>query len=585
MTNSIFKFFLLLAPVLLLSACQTRKTAVTADFSDLQSAPVFAAKLSTNWIATARSVLPAKVLAAKELNFSGLTNALCQEGLHGNNAAKGMWGYTVLLLSKSEVTTASGLRLMREAAGAGDVPTMTRLGFIYEDGIYVRKNFNPAFHWFSRAADAGNPGAQLQLGGCYQYGLGTTPNPTLAAQYYRLSADQGNYIAMRSLGYLLLNGLGVNKDLAAAKYWFTRAVEEGGNRRAMFHLGTLALMNFPDTNATAQAFQWYKKSAELGDDLACLQLANFYYRGWGGVETNLTSYRYWRLKAATLGATAAQYNMGAAYRTGDGVPVDIETALVWYRKAAAKNDPRAFYDLALYYQSAQTNHESAVLANKYLQLAAQGGHRAAQFQYALSFFSGGTAPVDFEKGKQWLAASAEAGWADAEFYLFQLYYNGVAPSLQCPAYAHDKVGAIEWLRRAAAHGNLPAQSILANMLLHGQDVAVDKVAAEPLLRAAAEHGDTAAQADLGLAIANGDTPARDPEESAMWLQLGCVGSTDAESLNRAKAVLANLTAAQQSQVDQRVKKFQALPVPPQDPMAAGWEANTAYQPEDSKFSR
>jgi TPR repeat protein len=166
-----------------------------------------------------------------------------------------------------------------------------------------------------------------------------------------------------------------------------------------------------------------KQSADLGDALGAYELSNFYFRGWGATETNRSNYRFWRAKAASLGATDAQYFMGQAYRTGDRVPENADKSLLWYRKAAAKNHPEALYDLALHYLDDKADPTSLKMANDLMIRAANLGHREAQFQCAMSCFRG-DAGLAFEKGREWLARAAENGWPKAEFCLFQLYYRG-----------------------------------------------------------------------------------------------------------------------------------------------------------------
>lgn len=543
--------------------------------------------LSTNWMAAANAALQVAYVTNTNLDFQTVTNLLRQQSGRGNYAAQGLWGFVLVVQSRSPEQTKTGLELLRKSADNGYVPAILNLGLLLESGKFVGTNYTEAFHWFNLAADKGNSDGQLQLGGCYHYGLGTTQNLAIAAQCYRRSAEQTNYVAMKSLGYLLMNGLGVEKDLEAAKFWLTRAAREGGNRRAMYNLGVLCSLKLPDTNSLAQAFQWYQQSADLGDAVACFELSNFYYRGGGVVETNLASYRAWRLKAAHLGATEAQYMMGVAYRTGEGVPKDVGNSVAWLRKAAAKNNPKALYDLAVHYLESRTNPAAMKSAYDYMLLAAQGGHREAQFQCAMSCFRGDVLPRDFESGKRWLAKAADNGWARAEFLLFQLYFNGIAASPEFPAYPKDTARAIKWLRRAAEHDNLQAQSILAVMLIQGMNVKQDKGEAEKLLRSGAGHGYDQAQNDLGFAILNGDTGTKDFVEAATWCRLAVSQSTDTNLLQRAKVNLSNalsrLTADQRVEVERRVKNFQALPVAEIDPMLKGWEKNGTYQPEDGQF--
>jgi TPR repeat protein len=383
-----------------------------------------------------------------------------------------------------------------------------------------------------------------------------------------------------------MNGYGVGKNEDEAQYWLMRAAKEGGNRRAMYNLGVLYSLKYPDTNATLEAFNWMKQSANLGDALGANELSNFYLRGWGATDTNLASYRYWRFKAAFLGATDAQFFMGQSYRTGDGVPKDAENSFLWYRKAAAKNHPEALYDLALHFLDDKTNRASLLLANELMLRAAQMGHREAQFQCAMCYFRGDVS-LDFEAGKEWLSKAAENGWPRAEFFLFQLYDNGLPPGKDCPAYPEDKIEAIKWLRRAAEHGHLQAQSTLAVMLIRGLDVEQNKTEAGKLLRSAAEHGFAPAQNDLGFAILNGDIASMDPIEAATWCKLAVSHSTDPNVLRRASGNLSNalarLTPDQLEEVDNRVKGFRPHPIPEIDPKIKDWWKNPDYQQEDGQF--
>ncbi len=418
-----------------LAACWLTHAASIPSEDELPTHP-FDGRFSTNWYASVRSALPAGYLTNVNFNFHDATNYLCQESRQGNIAAQALWGFALIVQGSSPESTNAGLQLLRGSAEKGYVPAMLNLGYLLEGDKYVRRNYDEAFHWFSRAADAGDAEAQLQSGGCYQYGLGTTPNLAMAAKYYRLSAGQTNFVAMKSLGYLLMNGYGVETNETEAQYWLMRAAKEGGNRRAMYNLGVIYSLKYPDTNAMVEGFKWMKQGAELGDALAAQELANFYYRGWGGTETNLASYRYWRIKAAMLGATDSQFFMGQACRLGDGVPKDPETSLVWYDKAAAKNHPEALYDLALHYLEDRTNRASLQLAREFMTRAAQMGHREAQYQCALSCYRGDFG-LNCESGNEWLTKAAENGWSKAEFILFQLYYNGVAPGKECPAYLQE----------------------------------------------------------------------------------------------------------------------------------------------------
>jgi TPR repeat protein len=541
--------------------------------------------VSTNWLNAVKVALPAQYWTNADLTLEQLTNLLCQQSQKHNVAAEDLWALVLLSRGGSTEESQAAVRLLQDSANQGFAPAMANLGICYENGKCIPVNYDQAFHWFSLAAAAGNAEGELQLGACYHYGLGTVPDLKKMVKYYRLAAMQTNYTAMKSLGYVMMNGIGTARDPEMAKYWFTRAAKEGGNRRAMYDLGVYYQTKSPDTNAMNEAFYWYRRSAELGDPLACYALAECYLVGWG-TEMNADSYRLWTFRAATLGATQAQDVMGRAYQYGNGVPTNMDTALIWYRKAAAKEHPDALYQLAIYYFR-NIEHGSFNLAKEYMVRAARAGNLDAQYQCALIDFHGDVGPLDFEEGKQWLADSASHGWAPAEFLLFQLYYNGYPPAPGCPNYPLDKIEGIKWLRRAADHGFLQAQSVLAVMLVRGTDMEPNTVEAAKLLRNAAQRGYVQAQNDLGFAIMHGDLGITDMVQAAMWLELAKARWPDPKTERRVDVNLSNalaqLTPDQQQEVAQQVKGFQPLPLPNLDPLLKDWDKNPDYQQEDGQF--
>jgi TPR repeat protein len=205
----------------------------------------FDAKFSPNWYAMVRATVPERYLKKRDFDFQMATNVLCKESKRRNLMAEALWGFTLIVLSDSPKSSQDGLKLMQTAATNGCVAAMMNLGYLFENGKYIKRDYDQAFQWFGRATALNDANGELQLGGCYHYGLGTTPDFAMAVKYYRLSAEQTNYVAMKSLGYVLMNGYGVEKNEAEAKYWLLRGAKEGGSRRAMYNLGVLYCEAFP----------------------------------------------------------------------------------------------------------------------------------------------------------------------------------------------------------------------------------------------------------------------------------------------------------------------------------------------------
>ena len=61
-----------------------------------------------------------------------------------------------------------------------------------------------------------------------------------------------------------------------------------------------------------EAFKWFMKSAEQGNDSAQFELAESYYNGWG-VEQDYSEAAKWYRKAAEQGLDFAQTKLGICY--------------------------------------------------------------------------------------------------------------------------------------------------------------------------------------------------------------------------------------------------------------------------------
>ncbi|MBV8474062.1 MAG: sel1 repeat family protein [Hyphomicrobiales bacterium] len=86
-------------------------------------------------------------------------------------------------------------QLLLPEALAGRATAQAYLGFMYEYGLGVPRDFAAAAKWLTLAADQGVPTAQFLLGGLYDRGLGVSHDPVRAEIWYNLAAahaDPGN---------------------------------------------------------------------------------------------------------------------------------------------------------------------------------------------------------------------------------------------------------------------------------------------------------------------------------------------------------------------------------------------------------
>ncbi len=153
----------------------------------------------------------------------------------------------------------------------------------------------------------GNPDAQLYVGWAYEKGKGVERNYTKAIRWYERAALQGCSGALHSLAFMYAQGDGVKIDnIKAIELWKKSANQ--GNTEAQTKLGYLYEKGECELPKNyLEAVKWYRKAAGRGNVLAQKILARMYEEGQG-VNIDNAKALEWFQKAATSGDSDAQKN-------------------------------------------------------------------------------------------------------------------------------------------------------------------------------------------------------------------------------------------------------------------------------------
>ena len=114
-----------------------------------------------------------------------------------------------------------------EAAKDGDADSQHSLGWLYENGSGVARNYIAASYWYKLSAAQGLGGAQLNLGNLYDNGLGVEKNYEEAARLYLAAAEKGFAEAQNNIGVMYFEGHGVEQSYGEAAKWLDKAAERG----------------------------------------------------------------------------------------------------------------------------------------------------------------------------------------------------------------------------------------------------------------------------------------------------------------------------------------------------------------------
>lgn len=112
---------------------------------------------------------------------------------------------------------------------------------------------------------------------------------------------------------------------------------------------------FEEKREFSKAFRCLSKAAALGHSSSQLNLGNYYASGTG-VRKDLTKAAYWYKAAYRLGNVTAARNL-AIDRVSEG---NIRSAITWFNKGVEKNDGGSFVALAKIYADQRGGRGKAI---------------------------------------------------------------------------------------------------------------------------------------------------------------------------------------------------------------------------------
>lgn len=447
---------------------------------------------------------------------------------------------------------AMGVSWYEKAAAQGHVEAQAALGDHFHSLKATEADKALAFSWYIKAANAGHSKAQEKVGDAYRTGLGTARDYREAAKWYSLAANQNSYESKIWLGVAFEKGDGVTADLVESHKWYALAkaqrdketaaeteaakqfrvlkkiyitqrwdclglegiesrltrdeLQESARRQRLFlssapqitKVDTLWRLSSADGKATLDSLKKdvpISKSESIED---LVDKGDAYYFGRDVTPNQQEAFRWW-LKAAELGDSGAQYNVGRCYATGEGVPKNLDDAIHWYALAAAQGHSDAQYNLASCYATGNGLAKDLVKAAQLCLSSAEQGNVRAQFNLGNCYNDGIGVERDEREAAKWYLLAAEQGHPDAQFYLGLAYGGGVGV-------AEDDVEAYKWYLLAAEQNQKSAKKLLSEyQTLPEQESAARQRVAEHKQKMASKGGKPKAMG--GIALQKKETPA------------------------------------------------------------------------------
>jgi TPR repeat protein len=122
---------------------------------------------------------------------------------------------------------AAAYRSFKPLADEGIAEAQNNLGFLFQNGLGVRRNYNTAIKWYQSAADQGLAEAEHNLGILNYRGHGLAQSYQIARRWFKKSADKGLRDSHYMLGLMFYKGEGVKNSMKRASQHFTVAASQG----------------------------------------------------------------------------------------------------------------------------------------------------------------------------------------------------------------------------------------------------------------------------------------------------------------------------------------------------------------------
>jgi TPR repeat protein len=203
---------------------------------------------------------------------------------------------------------ATAIPIYRTLAEKGNVSAQKRLGFFYENGVGVKRDWVESAKWFGKASDEGDESAVFVL--------------SFLGRHWR---DRGSASATPTI------------------YELVEKVAKSGFAVAQFALGVMYYpIGDPSFDATkgdiAKALVWYRRAAEQGNVDAVIALGMAYAEGIGVVQDNIEADKWYNIAASQaksadeLADIATRHNKIAHTMTSSQIAEAQKLAREWRAK-------------------------------------------------------------------------------------------------------------------------------------------------------------------------------------------------------------------------------------------------------------
>lgn len=400
--------------------------------------------------------------------------------------------------------------------------------------FYDNRDYEKALNLFLKCAEDGNPIALEKLGLMYSKGIGVDINVKLSNTYYEKAFNLYNnlletandkltsYINYR-LGKMYENGLGTAIDYEQSISCYNYAIENSGNKYAMYSLGKMYLDGKgadegADLDAyKSQSFDYIKKSADLDFAYAAYQTGTFYKQGlYAPQDLEKASYYYgnaylgFKEMLKSYEDDNVLYRLGQMNYEGLGVNKNIEESLNYLEKAFELKNENAALLLARIYIEIGDEEKTEKAISMLTELSNAGNNRA-NYSLGRIYATKESSRFDLEKAIHYYELADREDNEHAQYGLGKIYVDKNSKYF-------DEEKAVKYFKMSADHNNSYAQYALGKLYANTESKYYDMKTAFKFLDQSAENGNEHAAYFLGRIHADKNSNYFDIEKAIKYLE-------------------------------------------------------------------
>lgn len=194
------------------------------------------------------------------------------------------------------------------------------------------------------------------------------------------------------------------------------------NKFGLFLAGNLQINGLGTEKNKNEGFDKIKKAADLGLSRAQKQIGDLYWLGQGCNVNREESYRYYKL-AVGQGNAEAMADLGWLFKYGQGVEKQPEKAIEWFEKSAARNDPYGLVYLGRCYLYGEGKPKDEYEGMQLIERASQGNSYGKTW-LGICYLKGMGVAKDEKKAFELFSEAKQGGDSYGAFMLGQAYEAG-----------------------------------------------------------------------------------------------------------------------------------------------------------------